>query len=116
VRQRPTSAGTGVLDALDECTSESENVVLVSLLDRALREPGLSVVHVLLTTRSESHIHKAIDGEDVCPLVCKIPMKTSEEGVTSLILPNGADVDSNIHLFVHREATSWSQFPAADGT
>lgn len=50
---------TFVVDALDECTSSAELVDLITFLTLALREPDLPVTHILLTTRSGSHICKA---------------------------------------------------------
>jgi len=60
---------TFVIDALDECTSEPELTDLIFSLARALREPDLPVTHILLTSRSESHISKAFQNEEACPLV-----------------------------------------------
>jgi hypothetical protein len=59
-----------VVDALDECTSEFELTDLILSLAQALREPDLPVTHILLTSRSESHICKAFQNEEVRPLVC----------------------------------------------
>jgi len=94
-----------VVDALDECTSGTDIVDLISLLGRALREHDLPVTHVLLTSRLEPHIHEAIDEEDVRPLVHEIPVRTSGEGVTSLISLDGADVDSDIYTFLEHSFT-----------
>ncbi|KAG2131361.1 hypothetical protein DEU56DRAFT_757609 [Suillus clintonianus] len=97
-----------VIDALDECTSEtldakkqkkkqkktfdkstaeSELADLISLLGQALREPDLPVIHILLTSRSEDHIRKAIQREEM-------------EGVATIISLDGADVDNDIHIFL----------------
>jgi len=89
-----------VIDALDECTSRAEIAELICLLGQALRDPGLPVIHILLTSRSEEHILKAIDERDIRPLVCEIPVKISGEGVTSLLSLDGADVDSDIYKFL----------------
>jgi len=89
-----------VIDALDECTSETEIADLISLLGQALREPDLPVTHILFTSRSQAHISEAIHEKEVYPLVCEIPVKTSGEGVTSLISLDGADVDNDIYIFL----------------
>ncbi|KAG1738608.1 uncharacterized protein EDB91DRAFT_1249131 [Suillus paluster] len=89
-----------VVDALDECTSESELADLISLLGQALREPDLPVTHVLLTSRSEEHICKAIRREEMRPLVCEIPVDTSGKGVAATISVDGADVDNDIYIFL----------------
>jgi hypothetical protein len=87
-----------VVDALDECTSEPDLTNLILSLARALREPDLPVTHILLTSRSESHICKAFQNEEVRPLLCEIPVKTSgEEGIISL---DSADVDNDIRMFL----------------
>jgi hypothetical protein len=87
-----------VVDALDECTSEDEIAELISVLGEALRDPDLPVTHFLLTSRSESHIRKAIREEEVLPLVREIPVETSGKGV--LISLDGADVDDDIYTFL----------------
>ncbi|KAG1793067.1 uncharacterized protein HD556DRAFT_517266 [Suillus plorans] len=94
-----------VVDALDECTSETELADLILYLARALREPHLPVVHILLTSRSESHICKAFQNAEVYPLVCEIPVKTSGEGVAATISLDGADVDKDIYIFLHHSFT-----------
>ncbi|KAG1755954.1 quinon protein alcohol dehydrogenase-like superfamily [Suillus lakei] len=93
---------TFVVDALDECTSEPELVDLILFLARALREPDLPVAHILLTSRTESHICKAFQKAEVRPLVCEIPVKTSGpgEGVTAIISLDGEDVDNDIYVFL----------------
>ncbi|KAG0700754.1 hypothetical protein DFH29DRAFT_853368, partial [Suillus ampliporus] len=83
---------TFVVDALDECTSEAELADLILLLARALREPDLPVTHILLTSRSESHICRVMQTGEVRPLVCEIPVKISGEGVATIISLDGADV------------------------
>jgi primosomal replication protein N len=65
----------------------------ISLLGQALREPGLPVTHILLASRSESHICEAFHEEEVRPLVCEIPVKTSGKGVPAMTSLEGADVD-----------------------
>ncbi|KAG1774718.1 hypothetical protein EV702DRAFT_974333 [Suillus placidus] len=89
-----------VVDALDECTSESELADLISLLGQALREPDLPVIHILLTSRSEDHIRKAMQTKDMRPLVCEIPVKTFGEGVAATISLDGVDVDNDIYIFL----------------
>ncbi|KAG2129788.1 hypothetical protein DEU56DRAFT_710870, partial [Suillus clintonianus] len=76
-----------VVDALDECISATEIVDLISLLSEALREPKLPVIHILLTSRSEAHICKAIEKEEVLSITT----------ITSL---DGADVDNDIYIFL----------------
>ncbi|KAG2749459.1 hypothetical protein P692DRAFT_20732039, partial [Suillus brevipes Sb2] len=87
-----------VVDALDECTSEPELTDLILSLAQALREPGLPVTHILLTSRSESHIIKVFQNDEVRPLVCEIPVRTSGEG--GIISLDGADVDNDICTFL----------------
>ncbi|KAG2347301.1 hypothetical protein BDR05DRAFT_725669 [Suillus weaverae] len=90
-----------VVDALDECTSETELTDLILYLARALCEPDLPVAHILLTSRLESHICKAFQNAEVCPRVCEIPVKTFGEGVAATISLDGADVDKDIYIFLH---------------
>ncbi|KAG1788006.1 uncharacterized protein HD556DRAFT_1276741 [Suillus plorans] len=87
-----------VVDALDECTSEPELTDLILSLAQALREPDLPVTHILLTSRLESHIYKAFQNAEVCPLVREIPVKTSGKG--GIISLDGADVDKDICTFL----------------
>ncbi|KAG1763821.1 hypothetical protein EV702DRAFT_1205374 [Suillus placidus] len=87
-----------VVDALDECTSEPELTDLILSLARALRDPDLPVTHILLTSRSESHINKVMQNEEVRSLVREIPVRTSGEG--GIISLDGADVDSDICTFL----------------
>ncbi|KAG2124244.1 hypothetical protein DEU56DRAFT_705388, partial [Suillus clintonianus] len=89
-----------VVDALDECISKTELTDLISLLGHALREPDLPVTHILLTSRSEDHIRKATQKEEMRSLVCEIPVKTSGEGVATTISLDGADVDNDIYTFL----------------
>ncbi|KAG1739590.1 hypothetical protein EDB19DRAFT_1635702, partial [Suillus lakei] len=86
-----------VVDALDECTSEPELTDFILSLARALRYPDLPVTHILLTSRSESHISKVMQNEER-PLVREIPVRTSGEG--GIISLDGADVDSDICTFL----------------
>ncbi|KIK41321.1 hypothetical protein CY34DRAFT_49200, partial [Suillus luteus UH-Slu-Lm8-n1] len=79
-----------VVDALDECTSETELTDLILYLARALREPDLPVAHILLTSRSESHICKAFQ---------------NVEGIAATISLDGADVDKDIYIFLHHSLT-----------
>ncbi|KAG1774635.1 hypothetical protein EV702DRAFT_521224 [Suillus placidus] len=102
-----------VIDALDECTpeslesesldeptAESELADLISLLGEALCEPDLPIIHILLTSRPEEHIRKAMQTEEMRPLVCEIPVKTSGKGVAATISLDGADVDNDIYIFL----------------
>ncbi|KAG1823055.1 hypothetical protein EV424DRAFT_1398190 [Suillus variegatus] len=108
LRLRECPPLTFVIDALDECasespeddTSESELTDLISLLGEALREPGLPITHILLTSRSEEYIHKAMQTEEIRPLVCEIPVRTSGEGVAATISLDGVDVDNDIYVFL----------------
>jgi hypothetical protein len=93
-----------VVDALDECTSEDKITYLISLLGRALREPDLPVIHILLTSRSEDHICEGMHDEAVHPLVCKIPVQTSGEG-SALISLDGANIDNDIYIFMKHSFT-----------
>ncbi|KAG2049830.1 hypothetical protein BDR06DRAFT_685210 [Suillus hirtellus] len=88
-----------VVDALDECIA-TEVADLISLLGQALREPGLPVIHILFTSRSEEHIHKAIQNEDMHALVCEIPVNTSGTGVAATISVDDANVDNDIHIYL----------------
>ncbi|KAG1775219.1 hypothetical protein EV702DRAFT_1269567 [Suillus placidus] len=114
-RLRECPPSTFVVDALDEGMSETEVADLISLLGRALREPNLPVIHILLTSRSEAHIREAIQGEDVHPLVCEIPVKISGEGVAAIISLGGADVDDDIYIFLEHSfrklRSRYSNFP-----
>lgn len=98
LRERPPLVF--VVDALDECTSQSELADLISLLGQVLREPDLPVIHILLTSRSEDHIRKAMQTKDMCSLVCEIPVKTFGEGVAATISLDGVDVDNDIYIFL----------------
>jgi hypothetical protein len=89
-----------VIDALDECPSESETTELISLLAQALREPDLPAIHILLTSRAEARIRKAIQKEEVRPLVSEIPVETSGKGVPATISLDGADVDNDIYIYL----------------
>ncbi|KAG1839965.1 hypothetical protein DFJ58DRAFT_858612 [Suillus subalutaceus] len=50
-----------VVDALDECILEHELADLILSLTWALHDPDLPVIHVLLTSRLESHISKVFN-------------------------------------------------------
>jgi environmental stress-induced protein Ves len=92
-----------VIDALDECTPETEIADLIALLGHALHQldqPDLPVIHILLTSRSEAHIGEAMHGKDVHLLVCEIPVKTSGKGIASTISLDGTDVDNDIYIFL----------------
>jgi hypothetical protein len=102
-----------VIDALDECTpeslesefpdepsSESELTDLISLLGEALCEPDLPIIHILLTSRSEEHIRKAMQTEEMRPLLREIPVKITGKGVAATISLDGADVDNDIYTFM----------------
>jgi hypothetical protein len=87
-----------VIDALDECMSTSELADLIALLGQALQKPGLPIIHILLTSRSETHIRKAIQTEEMGSLVYEIPVR---EGVSATIISlDGADVDNDIYIFL----------------
>ncbi|KAG1803082.1 hypothetical protein EV424DRAFT_1331183, partial [Suillus variegatus] len=98
LRLRGCQPLTFVVDALDECTSEPELTDLILSLAQALRQPDLPVTHILLTSRSESHISEAFQNEEVRPLVCEIPVRTSGEG--GIISLDGTDVDKDISTFL----------------
>ncbi|KAG2125957.1 hypothetical protein DEU56DRAFT_862483, partial [Suillus clintonianus] len=100
LRLRKCQPLTFVVDALDECTSEPEITDLILALAQALREPNLPVTHILFTSRSESHICSTMMHEEVRPLVCEIPVKTSGEAVAAIISLDGADVDNDIYIFL----------------
>ncbi|KAG2121252.1 hypothetical protein DEU56DRAFT_760736 [Suillus clintonianus] len=84
-----------VVDAFDECRPETV-ADLISLLGQALRQPNLPVVHILLTSRPEEHIRRAIHKAEMR----EIPEKTSAESVTTTISLEGADVDNDIYIFL----------------
>ncbi|KAG0707184.1 hypothetical protein DFH29DRAFT_52040 [Suillus ampliporus] len=113
LRLRECPPLTFIIDALDECTpeslesqsldestSESELADLISLLGEALCEPDVPITHILLTSRTEEHIRRAMHTEDVRPLVCEIPVRTSGEGVAATISLDGVDVDNDIYIFL----------------
>ncbi|KAG1743438.1 hypothetical protein EDB19DRAFT_1827338 [Suillus lakei] len=58
-----------VIDVLDECTSEPELVDLIHFLAQALRDPGLPLTHIFVTSRSESPICKAFTGEVIATAI-----------------------------------------------
>ncbi|KAG2138348.1 hypothetical protein DEU56DRAFT_945383 [Suillus clintonianus] len=92
LRLRECLPSTFIVNALDECVSETEAADLISLLGEALREPDLPVIHILLTSRSEEHIREAIQEKEVRPLVREIPVKITGKGV--------ADDDHDIYIFL----------------
>ncbi|KAG1775231.1 hypothetical protein EV702DRAFT_1047091 [Suillus placidus] len=115
-RLRNCLPSTFVIDALDECVSKSELAELISLLDGALRDPELPVIHILLTSRSEPHIRNVIQKLEVHPLVSNIPAGISAEGtVPAMIsLDGAADVDNDIRIFLEHsfmELESDTGFP-----
>jgi hypothetical protein len=87
-----------IVNVLDECTSESELTELILSFAQVLREPDFPVIHILLTSRSESHICKAFQNEEVHPLACEIPVKTSGVGVATIISLDCVDVDNDIYI------------------
>jgi len=112
LRLRDCQPLTFVVDALDECTSEPELIDLILSLARALREPDFPVTHILLTSRSESHICRAMQNEEVRSLVCEIPVTISGEGITTIISLDGADVDNDICIFLrHSFRELGSRYP-----
>ncbi|KAG2090400.1 uncharacterized protein F5147DRAFT_764436 [Suillus discolor] len=88
-----------VIDALDECKPETV-ADLISLLGEALHDPELPVIHILLTSRLEERICKAIQKEEMRTLVYEIPVNTSGEGVAGTISLDGEDVDNDIYIFL----------------
>lgn len=89
-----------VVDALDECPSETKVADLIFLLSRALRDPELPITHILLTSRSEAHINEAIQDDDIRPLVCEVPMRDTGQGFATVLSSDGADVDHDIYIFL----------------
>ena len=87
-----------VLDALDECTSKTELSDVISMLGEALRTPDLPLIQILLTSRSEAHIRRALQDEAVRSLVFEIPIETSGCGTLSQL--DGADVDNDIRIYL----------------
>jgi len=96
---------TFVIDALAECTSEPELTDLTLSLAQALGDPDVPVTHILLTSRSEIHTSEAFQIEEVRPLLCEIPVKTSGESVAVIISLDGADVDTDIYIFLQHSFT-----------
>jgi hypothetical protein len=86
LRLRRCQPLTFVVDVLDECISEPEFTDLIFSLAQLLRDPNLPVTHILFTSRSETHISKAFQNEEVRTLLCEIPVKTSEEGFVSHLI------------------------------
>ncbi|KAG2141292.1 hypothetical protein DEU56DRAFT_700609, partial [Suillus clintonianus] len=103
-RQRECLPPVFVVDALDECKPETV-ADLIFLLGQVLRDPELPVIHILLTSRSEEHIRKAIQKDEMRPLVYEIPVNTSGEGVAATISLDGADVDDDIYIFLQHSFT-----------
>ncbi|KAG1825446.1 uncharacterized protein BJ212DRAFT_1294883 [Suillus subaureus] len=93
-----------VIDTLNECKPDTV-ADLISLLGQTLHDPDLPVIHILLTSRSEKHIHKAIQKEEMHLLVYKIPVNTSGEGVAGTISLDGKDVDKDIYIFLQHSFT-----------
>ncbi|KAG2067151.1 hypothetical protein BDR04DRAFT_1144481 [Suillus decipiens] len=56
-RQEPYAI---IIDALDECFSSEEAARLVRLLTDSLAGPSLPFIHIIFTSRPETHIHAAI--------------------------------------------------------
>jgi hypothetical protein len=98
LRLRGRSPLAFVIDALDECPSESDE--LISLLGQVLREPDTPAIHILLTSRAEAHTCKATQEEELRPLVYEIPVETSWKGVPATISLDGADVDNDIYIYL----------------
>ncbi|KAG1777331.1 hypothetical protein EV702DRAFT_273498 [Suillus placidus] len=101
-----------VIDAIDECTSETELTDLISLLGEVLHDPNVPAIHILLTSRSESHIREAIQKLDV-QLVDEIP------GDGTIFSFDGTDVDQDIYVFLEHSFTQlrhrYPGFPQPSG-
>lgn len=112
-RLRNCLPSTFVIDALDECVSKPELTDLISLLDQALREPNLPVIHILLTSRSETHICNVIQKTEVRSLASKIPAGISGEGMGTVIisLDGAVDVDKDIHRFLEHSFIELESHP-----
>ncbi|KAG2132359.1 hypothetical protein DEU56DRAFT_981691 [Suillus clintonianus] len=104
LRSRLSESLVFVIDAIDECTSETELADLIALLGQALREPRLPVIHIFLTSRLEAHIREAIQKLEV-QLVDEIPMDVSRAGVAATISLDGTKVDSDICIFLQHSFT-----------
>lgn len=81
-----------VVDALHECTSKAELADLISLLAQLLREPDLPMIHILLTSNSQTHIREAFQKAEVRSLLCEIRASTSGE----ILAMNMASRDSSV--------------------
>jgi hypothetical protein len=87
-------------ESFDELTSESELANLIFLLGEALCEPDLPIIHILLMSHPEEHIHRVMQTEELCLLVCEIPVKTSGKDIAATILLDGTDVDNDINILL----------------
>lgn len=87
-----------IVDALDECTLAPELTDLILSLARALWESDLPMIYILLTSRLESQICRAMQNEESRLLVRSIPVITSGDG--GIISLDRADVDDDIRTFL----------------
>jgi hypothetical protein len=73
-----------VVDTINEC--EPKVVAdLICLLVEALHDPELPATHILFMSRLEEHILKAIQTEEMRPLVCELPVSTYGDSVAATI-------------------------------
>lgn len=66
-----------VVDALHECTSKAELANLITLLAQVLRDPHVPVIHILLTSNSQTHIREAFQRAGAHSLLSEIRTSTS---------------------------------------
>ncbi|KAG1888599.1 hypothetical protein F4604DRAFT_2024111 [Suillus subluteus] len=85
-----------VVDALHECTSKAELAELISLLVQVLREPHLPVIHILLMSNSQTHIHEALQQAGAGPLLSKIRASTSGKILTMDVAFCGSSVTGDL--------------------
>ncbi|KAG1817504.1 uncharacterized protein BJ212DRAFT_1299062 [Suillus subaureus] len=81
-----------VVDALHECTSKAELADLITLLTEVLREPQLPVMHILLTSNSQTHIREAFQNAEARPLLSEIRASTSGD----ILAMDVASLDSRV--------------------
>jgi hypothetical protein len=97
-----------VVDALDETESATE---LISLLGEALHKPDLPKTHILITSRSQEHIRKAIQKEEQRRSISETPF-----GEVIIISLDDAYVDGDISVFFHGFFNELQpNFPLASG-
>jgi tetratricopeptide (TPR) repeat protein len=85
-----------VVDALHECASKAEVADLIALLAQVLREPHVPVIHILLTSNTQTHIREAFQKAEVRPLVSEIRASTSGEILAMDVASRGLYVTGDL--------------------